>query len=162
MNAEAPARQRSVFGGPALIRVPPPPPPPSSLGFRLEFVDESSVLWRLQICFVRFLRCFYSLLPPAFEITVSPFEIHMRTDMDFYNFALPNLRRSSRQWSRFNIDVVKFDMIFEQLDIILADRGREQLAKVAQGVVQVSWPPNLVGVNDPVDPDFLQFEVVFQ
>ena len=52
-------------------------------------------------------------------------------------------------------------MIFEQLDVVFADRSRKQLAEVCRGIEHVLGRNNLAGIDDSADPYFVQIRMVF-
>ena len=53
-------------------------------------------------------------------------------------------------------------MIPEQVDVIRADCCTKQLTQISQRVMQVVGRTNLVGVDNPADPDLLQIRMILQ
>lgn len=78
------------------------------------------------VCSDGLVRRLVSTRSPAIEIGVRPFEVDVLGDPDFHNRTGPVLLSS--------------DMILEQPDVVFADRCREQLAKIAERVMQVHVP----------------------
>jgi hypothetical protein len=89
-----------------------------------------------------------SIRSPAIEIGVRPLEVDVLGDPDFHNRTGPVLLGP--------------DMILEQPDVVFTDRCREQLAKIAERVMQVLGLAHLLRIDDPADPDFLKIGVVLQ
>ena len=75
-----------------------------------------------------------------------PFEIDVPRHVNLDDCAL------SDAFSRFGFVVP--DVIFEQLDVILADRCCKQLAEICQGIMKVFWFADLLRIDDPADPYF--------
>jgi len=98
------------------------------------------------VCSDSLVRRLVSTRSPAIEIGVRPLEVDVLGDLDFHNRTGPVLLSS--------------DMILEQPDVVFADRCREQLAKIAERVMQVLGFAHLLRIDDPADPDFLEIGVV--
>src|SRR6266567_837678 len=51
---------------------------------------------------------------------------------------------------------VILDVVFEQLDVIFADGRRKQLAEICQGIMKVFWFANLLRIDNPAHPYFVE------
>src|SRR5258708_17497098 len=94
---------------------------------------------------------------PVFQIAVIPFEIDVPRHVNLDDRAgPPNLLFSvlavlpvlSGFW------LVKPDVVFEQLDVIFANRRSEQLAKICQGSMKIFRFADLLRIDDRPHPSF--------
>ena len=105
------------------------------------------------------MRCLTTSGAPVLEVGVRPLEIDASFDL--------NLDDGTGPLAFGTIEDGFLDVIFEQLDIIFAHRGREQLAEICRRIQHVLWRENLAGVDDSADPYLIErvmrrMMVVFQ
>ena len=94
-----------------------------------------------------FLRRLSSQPPPFIQIAMIPFEIDVRRHVNLDDRAFP--------WLLPRCGFVILDVIFEQLDVILAYGCCKQLAEICQRIMKVVRFANLLRIDNPNHPNFV-------
>src|ERR1700757_2157764 len=123
------------------------------------FTNDSERTVRLWAAFFHILSeyslCHSMTIPsPGFEILVRPIVVDIATDR--------NLDNRSLKGSRTVFGDTIIDVVFEQLHVVFAHRRSKQLAKIGQCIKQIFRWANLVGIDDSIDPYFIDRIVCFR
>src|SRR5712664_3409977 len=118
---------------------------PLSLVFPLVYESQFFFLNPASRSFIRrvgFLRRGFPFPSSLIQIAVIPFKIDVPRHMNLDDCAWPTL--------------LFLEVVFKELDVILADGRRKQLAEICQGIMKVFRFADLFGIDNPAHPYFVE------